>query len=250
MRWMVIGLALLNIGYLIWNWLEYSHAQESRYQSNEQKNVTAEGVGGHIVLLNERPKVLTSVSEAVLASSPAVVNQVVASSEDSAAKADLMCMLLGPYQEVALGSMLHSRLLALGIRAKMAAVEVAGDPEYWVYLRPEPTRELAIVKLKELQEKKIDSFIIPDGDIANGISLGVFDNKENAERYRQVIVELGHDGQVRANPRKYLENWVVIYPEDAAGFSAELYEQLRIENNALDLRKDSCSKVASVADIQ
>lgn len=248
MRWIVISLTLLNLGYLIWNWLEYSHAHDSHYQSSELSSSEVKGVGSHIALLSERSAVLP-VSAPGGAPPPVAANQPFPG-EVSVEQADLVCMLLGPYQDIALGSVLQSRLLALGIHAKMAAVEIAGDPEYWVYLKPEPTRELAIVKLKELQEKKVDSFIIPDGDIANGISLGVFDNKENAERYRQLIVEQGYDGQVRANPRKYLENWVVIYPEDAGRFSVELYEQLRNENNKLDLRKDNCSKVASITDIQ
>ena len=108
---------------------------------------------------------------------------------------------------------------------------------------------MAAVKLRELQEKKIDSFIIPQGEIANGISLGVFDKQENAEKRQQAIVEMGYNPQLRINPRNYMENWVVIYPEHSALFSPELYNQLHLENNKLDLRKDQCNKVASQIDI-
>jgi hypothetical protein len=120
------------------------------------------------------------------------------------------CLLLGPYPDPQAARALLERLASLQIEAKYAAVEVAGEPDYWVYLRPEPTKELAAAKLRELQEKKIDSFIIPQGEIANGISLGVFDKQENAEKRRQAIVEMGYNPQLRINPRNYIENWVVM----------------------------------------
>ena len=128
-------------------------------------------------------------------------------------------------------------------------MEVAGDPDYWVYLRPEATRALATAKLRELQDKKIDSFIIPQGEIANGISLGVFDKRDNAERRQQAVKERGYDALIRENPRIYRENWVALQPSEAAKFSHELYQQLRVDHQAVDLRKDRCSKVASTIDI-
>jgi hypothetical protein len=254
-RWTVISLLLFNIIFLLWNWLEYSHSKKV-----EALNVSVEGAhvempGAKVVLLSERSvpvgqaAIVGAIDAADSAAAQPSVTPPVAGDAASVDQESRQCLLLGPYPDPQAARALLERLASLQIEAKYSAVEVAGEPDYWVYLRPEPTKELAAVKLRELQEKKIDSFIIPQGEIANGISLGVFDKQENAEKRRQSIVEMGYNPQLRINPRNYIENWVVIYPEHSALFSPELYNQLHLENNKLDLRKDQCNKVASQIDI-
>ena len=255
MRWTVFSLLLFNVIFLLWNWLEYSHSKKV-----EALNISVEGAhvempGAKVVLLRERAarieqaSVVAVIDEATAAAAEPIGVPPAAGEVASGDPVDRQCLLLGPYPDPQAARALLDRLSSLQIEAKYAAVEVAGEPDYWVYLRPEPTKELAAAKLRELQEKKIDSFIIPQGEIANGISLGVFDKQENAEKRRQAIVEMGYSPQLRVNPRNYLENWVVIYPEHSALFSPELYNQLHLENNKLDLRKDQCNKVASQIDI-
>ena len=68
------------------------------------------------------------------------------------------------------------------------SLRVDGNPDYWVYLNPEPTKDLAIA-VEGVARQKIDSFLIPQGDLANGISLGIFDSQENAEKHRQIIAD-------------------------------------------------------------
>lgn len=258
MRWIVISLLLFNVMFLLWNWLGYSHSKGVEAMNAGGAAERAEMPGARVLLLRERVVPDTQSGENIVPAAETLVlagNTDASAAESSALKVDgaqadqSVCLLLGPHPEPPAAKILIDRLAALQIQGKYAAIEVAGEPDYWVYLRPEPTKELAAVKLRELQEKKIDSFIIPQGEIANGISLGVFDKQENAEKRQQAIAELGYSAQVRANPRNYLESWVVIYPDEAARFSSELYNQLRLDNNKLDLRKDLCSKVASLIDI-
>lgn len=258
MRWIVISLLLFNVMFLLWNWLGYSHSKGVEAMNAGTAAERAEMPGARVLLLRERVVPDTQPGENIVPAADALVlagNTDASTAESFALKVDgaqadqSVCLLLGPHPEPPAAKILIDRLAALQIQGKYAAIEVAGEPDYWVYLRPEPTKELAAVKLRELQEKKIDSFIIPQGEIANGISLGVFDKQENAEKRQQAITELGYSAQVRANPRNYLESWVVIYPDEAARFSSELYNQLRLDNNKLDLRKDLCSKVASLIDI-
>lgn len=243
MRWIIISLLAFNTGYLIWNWLGHSHAHDVRLVNQVEMDPVIMP-GAQLVLLKERS------ASAQTTPAPAVVQPEVPPPDTAAtAQQVTQCVLLGPFSGQDSGKALLDRLLALDIHGKFASIEVAGEPDYWVYLKPEATREFAVTRLHELQEKKIDSFIIPQGEVANGISLGVFDKQENAEKRQKSIAEMGYDAQIRINPRTYLENWVVIYPEEASKFSQELYMQLHGENNKIDLRKDQCAKVASVIDI-
>lgn len=257
MRWTVISLVLLNVMFLLWNWLEYSHSKGVEAMNAGAAAGQTEMPGARVILLRERSARVdkeTGVNGVGSASAvddlASAVPPVDAGNAAGAQAEPPQCLLLGPYPEPQAAKALLDRLAALQIQGKYAAIEVAGEPDYWVYLRPEPTKELAAARLRELQEKKIDSFIVPQGDIANGISLGVFDKLENAEKRQQAIVELGYEAQLRVNPRNYLENWVVIYPAESTRFSPELYNQLHNDNDKLDLRKDPCNKVASLIDIQ
>lgn len=255
MRWTVIGLFLLNIVFAVWGWLGY------RYTKNVASLGGAESVsstnampGARLVLLRERGAqsgFVAAVQPAQTAgpATNAVLPQTQTSAQAEQPAAVQICTLLGPVLQPGDAKALLGRLAALQIQAKYVALQVEGNPDYWVYLRPEPTKDLAITKLRELQGKKIDSFLIPQGDLTNGISLGIFDSRENAEKHQQAIAQLGYDVQLKENPRSYLESWVAIYPDQVAGFSPELYSQLRSENPKLDLRKDECSKVASIIDI-
>ncbi len=256
MRWTVIGLVLLNIVFGVWGGLSYRYTQSVAALGAGETLTSGDMPGQRLVLLRERPDIQATgqplvpkpvevVSAAQAVSSPAPSEPL-----QAAAGGEQICTLLGPLPQSADAKALLSRLAALQIHAKYVSLQVEGSVEYWVYLRPEPTKELAIAKLRELQDKKVDSFIIPQGNLANGISLGIFDKKENAESRQQAVMQAGYDAQMREHTRTYLENWVAIYPDQVAGFSPELYSRLKEENTKLDLRKDECRKVASVIDIQ
>ena len=250
MRWILIGFFLLNTIYLLWNGIDYSRHQDRKLAGSSVENRVTEMPGSKLVLLGEsiearkKPNVATTGSLSDLNSAmPPVL--------PAAEQVDQPeCLLLGPFADKALAQPLLVRMASLEIHSKLVAIEITDAPDYWVYLKPEPSRELAVSMLRELQEKKIDGFIIPQGELANGISLGVFDNNESAERRRQAVIDRGYDVQIRSNPRVYIENWVIINPSDAKKFSNELYERLHTENSSLNMRKDQCGKVASIGNIQ
>lgn len=248
MRWTVIGLFLLNIVFAVWGWLGYSYSRNVESLGGAEAVSSAENMpGAKLVLLREQ------VVATPVAPTPEAVVQPALSPPNTVEQVAVdipLCTLLGPLLQPSDAKALLARLGALQIQAKYVSLRVDGNPDYWVYLSPEPTKDLAIAKLRELQGKKIDSFLIPQGDLANGISLGIFDSQENAEKHRQAIVQMGYNALLKTNPRTYLENWVAIYPDQVAGFSQELYGQLHAENPKLDLRKDECRKVASTIDIQ
>ena len=250
MRWTVVGLFLLNIVFAVWGWLGYSYTRNVESLGGADAIASAEKMPGvRLVLLREQDAVIPSGGLPPSSSEGSSVAALPTGVVESQSEVQL-CTLLGPFLQSGDAKALLARLAALQIQAKYVALQVDGSPDYWVYLRPEPSKEIAIAKLRELQGKKIDSFLIPQGELTNGISLGIFDSQENAEKHRKVIVQLGYDAQLKTNARSYLENWVAIYPDQAAGFSQELYSQLRAENSQLDLRKDECRKVASIIDIQ
>ena len=70
---------------------------------------------------------------------------------------------------------------------------------YRVYLPPLQTRDEAVAKLREIRNSGVrDVAVIPDGDLANGISFGIYRKAENMNRRVAALDRLGY--AVRSQP--------------------------------------------------
>ena len=70
---------------------------------------------------------------------------------------------------------------------------------YQVYLPPLQTREEAVAKLREIRNSGVrDVAVVPDGDLANGISFGIYRKAENMNRRVAALERLGY--AVRSQP--------------------------------------------------
>lgn len=93
---------------------------------------------------------------------------------DAAAPEAAVCLYLGSFEEETRARVVEQRLLSLDIQAEVRGVDAAAGLEYWVYLPPLASRQASLRQLRELQARRIDSYIITQGELANGISLGIF----------------------------------------------------------------------------
>lgn len=70
---------------------------------------------------------------------------------------------------------------------------------YRVYLPPFPSREAAAVAVREIRERGVsDVAIVKDGDLANGISFGVYAEADNMHRRVAALGRLGYSVRSRA----------------------------------------------------
>lgn len=72
---------------------------------------------------------------------------------------------------------------------------------WWVHLPPFQTEADARNVLVELKRKEIDSFYMRTGELAGGISLGVFSRKESAYLWQAALQEKGYSPAVKEIPR-------------------------------------------------
>lgn len=84
------------------------------------------------------------------------------------------------------------------IQARLGALEVVSErqtrmdvvrSDYWVVLGPFDSQAVARDRLAELQSAGIESFLIGQGDLAGGISLGLFSTNANAQRRQQEMLD-------------------------------------------------------------
>ncbi|RIA20380.1 hypothetical protein DFO61_3983 [Ectopseudomonas oleovorans] len=194
MRWILLLLILLNAFYYVW------HQQQAPLRAKEVEPATAyQAARKDIRLLSEAE------SPRVRASSPVPV-------ENSVPEA-AVCLFLGSFDGQTQAEVVEQRLLSLDIRADVRSIDAAAGVEYWVYLPPLASRQASLRQLRELQARRIDSYIITQGELANGISLGIFPRSDSAGSVMQRLREVGYEPQMRELSRAHRSFWVRVAPE-------------------------------------
>ncbi len=116
-------------------------------------------------------------------------------------------MLLGGFFDQATASAFEHRMLELGIDGQLVRQERPAEQEYWVYLPPLSSRAATLRLLKELQARKLDGFLIAQGELANGISLGIFPHENSAEAILERLRQGGYQAQIKKISRKQEVFW-------------------------------------------
>lgn len=156
-----------------------------------------------------------------------------------------LCTLVGAFPESRKAEYFVEHLRALDIAGAVQEMEVPGESSFWVYLPAEVSKKKALRLLHELQAKKIDSYVIPKGDLANGISLGLFSSEEAALRRQDEVAGHGYSAAVEEVERTYEEVWVVLAAVEAEKVDENLWKKLLKKQENLELRQNFCPDVAS-----
>ena len=221
MRWMFLWLVVLNLFYYVW------HQQQAPLRVTEIAPLNmAQESKRDIRLLSEsgapsrREAVEAPVSEAV-------------------------CLFLGSFDAVANAASVEQRLLSLDIQSRVQSMDAAAGMDYWVYLPPLASRQASLRQLRELQARKIDSYIITQGDLANGISLGIFPRSDSAASVMQRLRDAGYEPSLRELTRAHRSFWVRIAPESRRLADDALLQRLAFDFKGLQHQLMPCEGVAS-----
>lgn len=154
------------------------------------------------------------------------------------------CMVLGGFEGITRARQLEQRLLSLGIGAKVVAIEATLGADHWVYIPPLASRQATMRQLRELQARGIDSYLITEGELANGILLGVFPRRDAAVLVADKLRSAGYLPQVRELPRIYQEYWVRVTAKDQRLIDEEMLKSLAGDFSDLKHQLISCLGVA------
>lgn len=160
-------------------------------------------------------------------------------------QAPSVCLMVGAFASVEEMQQFVLRLAALDVRAFEHAVELSAGEGYWVYLRPLVNRNEARRRLAELQARGVDSYIIPKGELENGISLGVFTRRDLAEARLAELSRQGLSPKLHNIERSYRELWVMLGEAEEHKLADSVWRSLMQENISLQRRQNLCSDVAS-----
>jgi cell division protein FtsN len=225
LRWMVVALLVVNAA--LFAWYRYSDAV-----------VTAEPQPAHLFPQGDALHVIA----ASPVQSGAVSKEAMRSEAVARPKAEPICGMFGAFPELISARQVRDRLQSLGLSAKIIGITVPLRTDYWVHLGPYASRETALAKLKELQQAGVDSFLINEGDLANGISLGIFRQKHSAESLLAKRLSEGFQASIKEVPRESEELWVVFDGQDLA---ESVRTQLLAVAPGIEYRRNLCGGIVS-----
>ncbi|MFI8384954.1 SPOR domain-containing protein [Pseudomonas sp. NPDC079086] len=221
MRWMFLWLVVLNLFYYVW------HQQQAPLRVTEIAPLNmAQNSKRDIRLLSE--------SSVPPRREVAEVQPV-----------EAVCLFLGSFELMADASAVEQRLLSLDIQSRVQSMDAAAGVDYWVYLPPLASRQASLRQLRELQARKIDSYIITQGDLANGISLGIFPRSDSAQSVMQRLRDAGYEPSLRELTRAHRSFWVRISPQSRRLADDSLLQRLAFDFKGLEQQLMPCEGVAS-----
>jgi hypothetical protein len=221
MRWMFLWLVVLNLFYYVW------HQQRAPLRVTEIAPLTmVQDAKRDIRLLSES----NEASRRNVATTP---------------PPEAVCLFLGGFEVAEDAASVEQRLLNLDIQSRVQSMDAAAGIDYWVYLPPLASRQASLRQLRELQARKIDSYIITQGDLANGISLGIFPRSDSAQSVMQRLRDAGYMPSLRELTRAHRSFWVRISPESRRLADDSLLQRLAVDFKGLEQQLMPCEGVAS-----
>jgi cell division septation protein DedD len=156
----------------------------------------------------------------------------------SAAATGGRCTSVGPFRELSQAATAAANLRAAGYQPLQRVAEGDIWIGYWVYIQAIPTVAAANEILAKVREQGItDSYVIPNSDSGNLVSLGVFSEISGVSRRRDQVRALGFEPQVVDRTRRATVYWVDVQltPEQSLDF-----DSLQTPGRIIRLEQRSC----------
>lgn len=121
---------------------------------------------------------------------------------------DIACYTIGPLDNEDDISALGAWFNAQGSQATLRDDERREVSSTWVFMPPQESRDAANALVREMEAANIeDIYVIPRGDMANAISLGLFSQNETLERRVTQLESRGFTPSVLPRYRTVTASW-------------------------------------------
>ncbi|OGT71682.1 MAG: hypothetical protein A3H44_15000 [Gammaproteobacteria bacterium RIFCSPLOWO2_02_FULL_57_10] len=236
MRGILFGLVFSNLVYLGWGFMVEPldpEVVDPRMTRSSDSSV---------VLVSESPPealqyYLAQSPEPSLLTAPDII-------EDGGAPAQY-CAEIGPFENLSdaegfVGTNASRFAMTVDVRRLPTA------PDYRVYLPPFASRELADSTMTALREAfaanglAIDSFLIPRGELENGIALGLFSEQRNATNVQAQLERLGYSVVIAEEEKFREEVWVLVSGVESEAEFARHWVEIQLSRSYIRAGEKLC----------
>ena len=235
MRWIVLFLSFANTGYFAWGMFDQF---KSGYEVSTQPASELPKNGRRLILVSETPSAQPQ-------KTPSEPTQKQVSKIATANVSGKECLTLGPFNSTEEADQVQQRLFSLGISSRERAEENNQAADYWVHIPPLPSRDAAIRLLRELQAQNIDSFVITQGELANGISLGLFSKQDSAKKVSRRLMAAGYSVEVKSLSRVPERWWLEMDAAEENKLDSFFWSELDKRIPDIKKTKKPCEGIAS-----
>ena len=192
----------------------------------------------------ESPPLMATVPSVQASRSLQLLSEVVREVEPEPAPVET-CISLGIFNTIEESDFLVSALLERGMQARAELLQSDDVLNFRVYMPPFNSETAARQTLEALQAGGIESFIISSGELAGGISLGLFSQEALALAQQETLAAQGFATSIQEVTTTRNEIWVTI--EGLSQALLEGSELLDLLSQGLDLEviEKPCETIAS-----
>ena len=152
------------------------------------------------------------------------------------------CTSVGPFRELAQAATAASTLRSAGYQPMQRVADGEIWIGYWIYIDAIPTETEANAILAKVRGQGItESYVIPNSDSGNLVSLGVFGEISNVTRRREQVRSLGYDPKVVDRTRRATVYWVDVV---LAGDQTVDLDKLQTPGKIQRLEQRACEALA------
>jgi hypothetical protein len=149
------------------------------------------------------------------------------------------CTSIGPFRDLSQAATAASTLRTAGFEPQQRVAEGEIWIGYWVYIQAIPTVAAANEILANVRASGItDSYVIPNSDSGNLVSLGVFTEISGVSRRRDQVRALGYEPQVVDRTRRATVYWVDVTLRDGQDID---FEALQPPGRIMRLEQRPCA---------
>jgi len=249
MRWIFYTLLVINLGYFAWSLAEpWRATAKAPVQSLPPERAD----GRDIQLLDEARDAALRYSPQVAAPDPKVDRPVDKPPEGSVGVTDQQtpaegarCAVFGPLMDERVSLRLISELRERQVAARLEKEALSSTMSYWVYLPPFASQQQALTMIGRLRQNDIQSFLITEGALRTGLSLGVYQDAEVLEGLIARLQGMGLSPEVVNKSQRYYIYQVLVPMVQGQIPIAEILSEVQQQYPQMQYRQKVCKSVAS-----
>lgn len=259
-KWVIVFLVVMNVAFFGW---QLNRDEQAIIDDQPPPPVTTSAMVNRLLLVSElergvlrhrrsalapqvrvvpEPQPAVDVAKADMATPSPLADHAVATPPESGVE----CYTVGPLDNEDDISALSDWFDSQGSQAKLRTDERREVASTWVFLPPLESREAADARVLEMQAADIDDiYVIPRGDMANAISLGLYSQEESLQRRVSELERRGFTPSVLPRYRTVIASWFDVTTDAARPMTVGVLDQIF---PGLIVRQVSCSEAPIAGD--